>query len=192
MSRRRLVATGTGVTLAVVAGAVAFGLRGGEEQTAASSGADFLDRDQVRLAAAAARAGCKLTTAAEEGNDHVKGRVTYGANPPHSGDHSATWAEDDLYRKPAPREQVVHTLEHGRVVYWVPTDASKALRATVRALYTEDPYHVLATPDPRVEKRFVVTAWRHTLTCERANRGALDAARAFKEIWRDKGPEYVP
>ena len=117
--------------------------------------------------------------------------MAYTASPPHSGQHSPVPAEDDLYEEPVRKEEAVHALEHGRVVIWVRPSAGEEVLADLRALYDEDPYHVIVTPDPKLEHAVAASAWTHTLTCPRPSEALFDALRAFKEKWRDKGPEFA-
>ena len=53
----------------------------------------------------------------EEGRGHTGEAVKYKTNPPTSGDHDPTPAEDGIYPADGPPdvEQSVHSLEHGRI-----------------------------------------------------------------------------
>jgi hypothetical protein len=205
--RRRILGYGVGVLIAVVAlGAIVFvalspGAEDGPAPVTPSEGNDFpegkvppagpLARD---LPAAARAAGCTVKSERSEGNDHVGTPVRYRANPPHSGDHNIEPVEDGAYRVPPGRvENMVHTLEHGRIhIQYRPT-APDPVKGNLKALYDEDPYHVLLTPNvTRMPYEVAATAWQETLTCPRENPRVYDAIRAFTEAHRDRGPEYVP
>ena len=69
------------------------------------------------LEAAAKAAGCELKDPPNEGPTHVQEKVTYKSNPPTSGNHYPEAAADGIYdagNEPA-IENLVHTLEHGRI-----------------------------------------------------------------------------
>ena len=194
--RRRLTVTlAVLAALAIVGGALALALSGdggGETKVSYPDGGSLPERRETRLAPAVRESDCVTEDPAEEGSEHVETPVDYKANPPHSGNHSPHAAEDDLYEDAVPKEEAVHALEHGRVIVWVPPTATEQLRASVKALYDEDPYHVIVTPDPDLKVGLAATAWTRTLTCKTADDSVFDAVRAFKEKWRDKGPEFVP
>ena len=46
-------------------------------------------------------------------------RVKYNTNPPTSGRHYQIPAEDGIYGDPPQDEELVHGMEHGRVIFWV-------------------------------------------------------------------------
>ena len=145
------------------------------------------------LTAAAEAAGCTVTRQPSEGREHVEGEVDYRANPPTSGPHHPVAAEEGVYAEAPPTEALVHSLEHGRVVVQFDPDLPLAVRADLRALYNEDPYHVLLTPnDTDMPFAVAATAWRHTLACPKAGERVFDAIRAFRDRYRDRGPERVP
>jgi hypothetical protein len=146
-------------------------------------------------------AGCKDETLEAEGagqhstdpNEEIK----YESEPPSIGRHYQEWPDDDIFEKAPKTSHVVHTLEHGRVLVWLRPDLPEAQRAQFKALYDEDPYHVIMLPREELKQPFAVTAWvgqktGHTLRCKDVNDSTWDAIRAFKEKYRDKGPEFVP
>lgn len=95
--------------------------------------------------------------------------------------------------EPPPVEATVHALEHGRVVIWYRPDLPARARGAVKALFDEDPQHMLLVPAPTgMPFEVAASAWTHVLGCERAGDGVFDAIRAFKERYRDQGPEFVP
>lgn len=128
---------------------------------------------------------------------HRDGDLEYSTNPPHSGPQNAVPAEDDLYEKSPTEERVLHSLEHGRVAVWVNPSAPEEVRAGIRAFYDEDPYHVIVTPQPGLKEPFALSAWEaegkgRILRCRTVTDETWDAMRAFKEAYRDKGPEFAP
>jgi hypothetical protein len=92
---------------------------------------------------------------------------------------------------------VVHTLEHGRILVWLSPDLPEEDLAQFKALYDEDPYHVIMLPRAEIDGPFAASAWVGTdggyiLRCDEVNDQTWDAIRAFKEQYRDKAPEFVP
>jgi len=147
----------------------------------------------TELTVAAEAAGCGLRRYPSEGRDHVAGQVRYRANPPTSGPHSPTPAGDGIYADPPPTEELVHSLEHGRVIIQYQEDVRAEAKVRLRALYREDPRHVILTPnDTGMRFEVAATAWRHRLGCPQLNDRVYDALRAFRERYRDRAPERVP
>ena len=146
------------------------------------------------LPAAAKAAGCELTKPRNEGSNHVATKVRYRANPPTSGDHNPEAAPDGAFLSPpAQVEYLVHTLEHGRIHMQFRPDAPDPVKGNLKALFDEDPYHVLLTPNvTRMAPEVAATTWDNALVCPRENPKVYDAIRAFTRAYRDRGPEYVP
>lgn len=152
------------------------------------------------LDAAAKRAGCEVTNARYEGAGHEDREFKasdYKTNPPTSGTHTPVWAEDGIYEADSlpPLGQLVHTLEHGRIdVQYkegTPQQTVRKLEALLKE--SEDGYHLLLFPNPTEMKYEVAaTAWTHLLGCERFTDDAIDALRAFRARYIDKGPEQIP
>lgn len=148
---------------------------------------------ETELRPAARAAGCTLRTFPSEGNDHVQPPVTYRSNPPHSGDHLEIPAEDQAFTDTPPTEALVHSLEHGRIIVQFRPGTSAEVRGALKALYDEDPYHVIVTPNgTNMPYAVAATAWRQVLGCDQANDRTYDAIRAFRDAHRDRGPEDVP
>lgn len=203
--RRRLVgfAAAGVLTLAAVAAIVVVivtSAGGGDGNGGAKAGAgEFVDAkippkgDVADLDAAAKAAGCKVTQHESEGRDHVSGRVEYKSSPPHSGPHSEVAAEDGAYTDGPEIEQVVHALEHGRVILWFQPNASAQLKGQLKTLFDEDTYHMLLAPNTRdMKSQVAASSWTRTITCDRVNDKTWDALRLFRDRYRDQAPEQVP
>lgn len=147
----------------------------------------------TELKAAVEASGCRTRSFPSEGQRHVSPPVEYKANPPHSGDHAEVAAEDQAFTEAPATEGLVHSLEHGRIVVQFRPGTPAEVRGALKALYDEDPYHVILTPNAtKMPYAVAATAWRRTLTCEQAGPGIYDAIRAFRDSYRDRGPEDVP
>lgn len=204
--RRRLV-------LAAVAGVLALGaaiaialviLRGGDD-TGAVAEADVPAQRETNLERAVAAAGCTLKSYRSEGDEHVEGRVEYRSKPPHSGDHNIVPAEDGVYEQAPASENLVHALEHGRIVLQYQPDASGEVKGGLRRLFDEDPVHMVLTPDSSgMTFEVAATSWYapdpdqpnrsrgQVLGCPKMNPRVYDAIRTFRDAYRDRSPEYVP
>jgi hypothetical protein len=204
--RRRMIgfgAAGALVLAAVVAIAVVLISSGGGEeehkQSAAESGGEFQKAsipakgDGEDLDAAAKAAGCKVGRHEAEGRSHVDGRVEYKTNPPNSGDHSEFAAEDGAYTEQVALEELVHGLEHGRVILWYRPDASPQLKGQLKALFDEDTFHMILAPnDRKMPSEVAASAWLRTITCKKVTDKTWDALRLFRDQARDQAPEQVP
>lgn len=211
-ARKRLV----GIVVAAVLGLAIIGVlvvvlvAGGGDSGDSSSGGDssvkvdypdggkIPDQQETDLDKAAAAANCKLELHKLPGaGQHTSDPVNYKTEPPTIGPHFPVPAEDKMYDTEQPAEHVVHALEHGRIVVWFRPDASQELLGQLKALYDEDPYHMLMTPRKELKEAVDVSAWQapdrgRILRCPEASDKMWDAIRAFKDKYRDKGPEFIP
>jgi hypothetical protein len=131
-----------------------------------------------------------------EGNQHapVCSPLTYGTNPPSSGDHYGVWADYQTYGVPFPRGFWVHSLEHGAIVMtYNCTDGCADDVAYAQALIDSLPAdcgsgarRVILTPDPELDVRFAASAWGFTLRADCFDR---DAFASFIAEHYDHGPE---
>jgi hypothetical protein len=154
----------------------------------------------TKLAADAKAAGCTFSQFKSEGRSHTAGKVTYKTNPPTSGNHNPTPAQDGFYRagNSPPKENFVHTLEHGRIEFQYKPGTSAGDVAKLRKL-AEEPlngtagYHVLMFEnDTNMPSQFAAAAWTKSITCPTLSTAALGAMREFRTAFTDKGPELIP
>ena len=174
---------------------------GGGTTISYPDGGQIPDQREADLATAMKAAGCKdeaiEETAAGQHTADPNEQINYASEPPSIGRHYQEWPDDNIYEEAPFTTSVVHTLEHGRVLMWVRPDLTGDQLAQFKALYDEDPYHVIMLPREELKEPFAVTAWvgdstGHTLRCKNLNDQSWDAIRAFKEKYRDKAPEFVP
>jgi hypothetical protein len=167
--------------------------------TASPSGpiADPIDIPPPRRRAledAADAAGCELKHPKEEAS-HVNPpqTVAYRSDPPTSGAHWPIPADDGAYLREQPRpEELVHSLEHGRIVIHAATPLEQDAKGGLQALFDEDASHMLLVITNDLPYDVAATAWGHLLGCTTMSGRVYDAIRAFKARYRDKGPERVP
>jgi Protein of unknown function (DUF3105) len=210
--RKRLVGYGGGGLLAIAAIAVIVVLaasgNGAEGQGGGNvfpEGGDVAEQTEFGLEASAKAAGCELSSKRATGvADHtttLDEKVDYDSNPPTNGRHYQVPAEDGLYSEAPADEQLVHTLEHGRVIVWAKPSLPEDARATLRALFDEDSYQMVLVPRSNMEPAVAATAWNRdpdpggtgrTLACPRWDDEVVDAIRTFRDEHRSNGPEPVP
>ena len=154
-----------------------------------------------RLDAAAKAAGCEVKNFSSEGRDHSSSAgYKYKTNPPTSGTHNPTPAQDGVYEpgnEPEP-ENFVHTLEHGRIIIQDKPGTQKRTIDQLETLFNEEVqgtrgYHqVLMQNNTEMPYEVAATAWTHLLGCKKLTPQAFDAIRAFRARYVDKGPELIP
>ncbi|MGH2905485.1 MAG: DUF3105 domain-containing protein [Solirubrobacterales bacterium] len=208
---RTFAAIGVGVVvvIAIVVGVVVAGGGSKSSKDSKDSAATFVDAPapanaiaisdgtQAELLAAAKKAGCKFQENPEEGHTHHDPSYDFKfkANPPTSGDHTPTWAQDGAYADVTySTPYLVHALEHGRVEYlWDPAKVSKQQLGTLKKLYDDDSYHLLLHPTTtEMPYAIAATSWNHSLTCPEMNDDVYPALRLFKLNWIDQGLEQIP
>ena len=147
---------------------------------------------------AADAAGCEIRTVENEGRGHEEKEFTaqdYNHNPPTSGTHFPSWAEDGIY-EPGNTPQLgelVHTLEHGRVnVQYKPGTDAETIAQLEAFMSENDGYHMLLYENATDMKPAVAaTAWDFALMCNEVNDKTWDALRTFRDAHLDRGPEKV-
>ena len=122
--------------------------------------------------------------------------ISYGTNPPSSGNHYPIWAAYQTYERAIPRGFWVHSLEHGAVVftYNCPggcADEVAVLQSFIDGLPADcgdTKRRVILTPDPELDVRFAASAWGNTL---RASCFDRDAFSSFYTAHYDHAPESI-
>jgi hypothetical protein len=213
-SRRRLQLVAGGVlalvaVVAVVAAIVSASGGGNSSGGGAASSGTYKSvalpaRQTSDFNAAVKAAGCVYKNYPSEGRQHLPSDTAvnnkYKTNPPTSGDHRPTPAEDGVYApNNAPdKENFVHTLEHGRIELQYAPSAPASVRNQLFSLYNEpvrgvDHYHeLLFQNNTNMPYEVAATAWTNLLGCKTVNAKTWDALRAFRDRFVDKGPEIIP
>ena len=172
-----LVAAG-GLAVAVIAVVAVVLLAGGGDE-------------KPDLEQAASAAGCTVKTFPDFGSNHVTGSVRYRTNPPTSGPHNEVPASDGAYTEPPPAEKLVHALEHGRVAIQYRSSLSAPARDQLVKVFDEAERVILTPSATAMPYEVAATAWRQLLGCPRMNAQVPEALRAFRDRYRDRGPERV-
>ncbi|MCX5400990.1 DUF3105 domain-containing protein [Streptomyces sp. NBC_00102] len=129
--------------------------------------ADDKDKAEAKAktgAIAGERSWDKLT------QNHVETPVSYPMNPPVGGDHNPVWmnCDADVYTEAIPKENAVHSMEHGAV--WV-TYNSKAADADVKALAerVKNTTYSLMSPLEDQADPLILSAWGKQVTVTSAS-----------------------
>jgi hypothetical protein len=210
--RKKLVGYGAGGLLALAAIIVLVvlatgGSDGGTDAQAAEvfpDGGSFPEQKVFDVAPAAKAAGCTLRDVKANSREHTTSldqRVKYSTNPPTSGRHYQIPAQDGIYGDPPQDEELVHGMEHGRVIFWVKPSLPEDVRANIRALVEDDSYQMFLVPRANMPYAVAATAWDadpapngtgKIMTCDRVDDQTYDALAAFRDEHRSQGPEPVP
>jgi len=209
--RLQLVLGGVLAALIVVGVVIGITASGGDDDSSMSSGGNgapaqagdvdvTLPEPQiVEEQAAAEAAGCTIDNPPNEGAAHEEKVFTaedYDQNPPTSGPHFPSWAQDGIYEagKEPQIGELVHTLEHGRIDVQYKEGTSPEVVEQLTAFVGENNgYHMLLFQNPTgMEPAIAATAWDWSLTCPEVNDKVWDALRTFRDAHVDRGPEKVP
>lgn len=186
------------VAIVLVLGGSGDNSSGGPSTTA---GVGFVDAaapgPQVRDLDQAARAAeCEVRNDRNYGSEHTTDPVNYKVNPPTSGPHNPSPAEDGAYPPGTqpPVEPTVHSLEHGRInIQWQPGTPARRIGQLKSVFDEKQGYHALLFENQtNMPYAVVATAWTKALTCARLNDRTFDAIRAFRDAYTDRGPEFIP
>jgi Protein of unknown function (DUF3105) len=196
-SKRGRIALAAGVAAVLAAAAAAFlVLGGGTSDGERLRPAAIPEQRTANLDEAARLAGARRVTHpyAFGINEHTNGALDYPTNPPTNGPHAFTWTADGNYvEQPAPPTgEVVHAQEHGRIVFQYRPGLPREVLAQLVALYEESPEKVLLVENATgMPCDVAATAWGQGLLCPKVNDRSFDALRAFRDAFRDRGPERV-
>ena len=211
--RKKMVGYGAAAVLAIAVVVVAIVLATGGDDASSGAGnagnvfpdgGSFPEQTVFEVAPAAKAAGCEVQTKKGTARDHTTSlddRVKYNTNPPTTGRHYEIPADDGIYGEAPTDEQLVHNLEHGRVIIWVKPSLPADQRADIRAMVEDDSYQMVLVPRSNMPYAVAATAWDadpepngtgELLLCNEVNNKTFDALQAFRDEHRSQGPEPIP
>jgi Protein of unknown function (DUF3105) len=205
--RLQLVAGAVLALGAIVAVVAAIAMGGGDDSSGPSdkgSNARIPAKQISDFDEAVRAAGCTYKSYPSEGREHLTSdKATndkYKTNPPTSGTHRPTPAQDGIYDpgNEPDQENIVHTMEHGRVVFQYKPGTPQRRIDQLEALFNEPlkgvpGYHqVVMQNNSDMPFAVAATAWTQILGCDTFTDKTFDALRAFRERFVDKGPELIP
>jgi hypothetical protein len=124
--------------------------------------------------------------------------VSYDTNPPSGGSHYFVWAAFQNYDFAVPQGFLVHSLEHGAVIYWYNCpegcSAEVAQAEAFIAALPSDPLcagngserRVILVPSPDLSTRWAASTWGYTLTADCFDSTAM---RSFYDAHYGQGRE---
>jgi hypothetical protein len=208
--RRRLQLVAGGVlaiaaVAAVIAAVVSSGGGGSDTQAKADYGTAAIPAVKISDFDAAVKAsGCEFKTYPSEGRTHLASDTAtndkYKTNPPTSGAHRPTPAQDGVYAagNSPDKENAVHALEHGRIELQYRKGSAKQVQDQLNTLFNEklkgvEGYHqLLFENNTNMPYEVAAVAWTHVLGCKTMTPEVFDAIRAFRDRFVNKGPEIIP
>jgi Protein of unknown function (DUF3105) len=211
--RKKMVGYGAAAAIAIIAVAVGILLLTGGEEAGSGpgnagnvfpDGGSFPEQKVFDIGPAAKAAGCQLQTKKGTARGHttsLSDRVKYNTNPPTTGRHYEIPAQDGIYGEAPQDEQLVHNMEHGRVIIWVKPSLPSKQRADIRAMVEDDPYQMVLVPRKNMPYAVAATAWDadpapngtgELLLCNDVNDKTFDALQSFRDEHRSQGPEPIP
>jgi hypothetical protein len=211
--RKKTVGYGAAAAIAIIAVAVGILLLTGGNDAGSGpgnagnvfpDGGSFPEQTVFEVGPAAKAAGCQLQTKKGTAREHttsLSDRVKYDTNPPTTGRHYEIPAQDGIYGQAPQDEQLVHNMEHGRVIIWVKPSLPAKQRADIRALVEDDSYQMVLVPRRNMPYAVAATAWDadpapngtgELLLCNDVNDKTFDALQAFRDEHRSQGPEPIP
>jgi hypothetical protein len=109
-----------------------------------------------------------------QGN-HRRGLITYPVSPPVGGLHNPFWQNcmGDVYSAEIPREQAMHSLEHGAVWVTYRPDLPKAQVDQLAARVKGIPY-LFMSPYPGLDAPISLQAWGYQLKLDNASDKRID------------------
>lgn len=105
-------------------------------------------------------------------------KVKYNSFPPSSGPHYQSPATWNIYEDPIKQTILVHNLEHGGVVIQYGDVGSDAIER-LRSFYQDDPYGLIVAPNPKLGKKFVLTAWNEPAYKQEGDFSNVDAGKGY-------------
>jgi hypothetical protein len=73
-------------------------------------------------------------TSSQQSRNDFTNPLCYNSSPPTSGPHSPQFAQNRVYDTPVPKEQLVHSMEHGAVIVWYNTTDQNVIRSMAQVV----------------------------------------------------------
>jgi hypothetical protein len=182
--------------------AVVFGMSGG-----GGSGDSTTDVKSAMTAAGCTFRSVKPLPPKGQGNYHadsptLTANVKWSTDPPSAGGHYPLWEVWNFYRAPQNPRKVAHNLEHGGVAIWWGPQVPTGTIDELEAFYRESSDGIIGTPYPKLGNKIALTAWTLDDPSQYYRDGQYgtgqiavcpsfdeDAFKAFRDAFRDQGPE---
>ena len=132
----------------------------------------------------------------EPGQQHLAvGTVfsNYPTLPPYAGPHWEVPSRCGIYEQQQPMEAMVHSMEHGVVIFYFQPDLFRAdevaeMRVVASGLL-RDGRRLIMTPNRQIDSAVVMTSWARIM---RLGSFEPETVEVFTEAFEDKAPEEFP
>ena len=113
---------------------------------------------------------------------------SYEVDPPSGGNHDPTPAPAGFYDDgEVPSDnKLVHSLEHGLVIFWHRPDISDDEKAQLREIFDDHDNDVIVVPRASLQQKVAATAWGRRLLCGEVEPAVL---REFIDLYLNDAPE---
>lgn len=118
--------------------------------------------------------------------NHVEGEIAYDEAVPPGGDHNSIWLNCGVYREQVPRENAVHSLEHGVVWITYQPDVDSETIATLEGI-ARSRRKVIVSPVAEQESSIRLTSWGWFLELNDP-----DDSRIAQYLQEFEGTAYAP
>ena len=117
----------------------------------------------------------------------------YPTIPPYGGPHDASPAQCGIYFQPLSFEALVHSMEHGAIIWYYQPDVLNTQDADAGYLLARellnDNKRLIYLPDQRIEAPIVLASWGRLLPLDRFD---AETIRDFVGKFDSEGPERLP
>jgi hypothetical protein len=103
-----------------------------------------------------------ICTAEQIAANTISNPLCYTSNPPTSGPHAGVVAAFQVYENPVPKENLIHSMEHGGVIVWYNTtnqDAINRLKSVVEGELDRGRLVVMSAYNEMEPETIAVTSW---------------------------------
>jgi len=125
----------------------------------------------------------------EAGRAHIAdgtAATNYNSNPPTSGDHYATPAQEDFYDVTLPDERLVHNLEHGQTWISYKSSVDQATKDEIRAIQGRNPRRSVASVRDANPQNICLASWTRLLCMDTLD---VEVAEQFIDVNMNRAPE---
>ena len=140
------------------------------------------------LTAGSCATDTEMDPARPTGQNHIPNPV-FNVDPPSGGDHTPNVSGAGVYTATEAQEgPVVHSLEHGYIVFWHKPDLPEEQMKRLQEVYEDHERDVLLVERPSMAVPVAATAWRHRLLCQEVE---ADVLTRFVDAYVNEGPEKI-
>lgn len=113
----------------------------------------------------------------------------YTTNPPISGPHWPSPANNGIYEVELPDEKVIHNLEHGYIWISYKPDVGDEVKKKLYEIVQGDDWKIVLMPRSKNDSKIALAAWGRLLKMDEPD---YDKIREFIKTYRNRGPEKTP